>query len=94
MNLIESIFGPLLEAIKAEARSVLLGLEADAKRAIDRIMRAVRYALAEVTLWLFAGVFLLAGVLVFLMRFFPADAVLVGTAFLLSYVALLVRMMR
>lgn len=94
MSLIDTLFGPLLDTIRAEARRMLSDLEADARRALDRIMRAVRYALAEVLLWLFAAVFLLAGVLVFLTRFFPVDAVLIGTAFLLSYIALLVRMMR
>lgn len=94
MSIVDALFGPILDMVRAEARRMLSELESDAQRAIDRIVRSVRYTFTEVLLWSFASVFLLAGVLIFLMRFFPADGVLIGTAVLMGYLALLVRMRR
>lgn len=94
MKLLEGLFAPLIDTIRAEARHMLSELEENARRALERMMRAVKLTIAEVALWTFASVFLLAGIMVFLTRFFPTDAVLIGTALILSYLALLIRIAR
>ena len=94
MSLLESITAPIVEAVRAEAEHLFSGIEEKARRAVNRFTRIIRFTLAEFALWSVAAGLFFAGIIVFLTRFFPADAVLIGTAFLLSYVALLIRMLR
>ena len=94
MSLLDSILLPIVETVKLEARHILSDIEENARGALARLTRTVRFVLAEFALWLVAAGLLFAGILVFLMRFFPVDAVLIGAALLLGYFALMLRLLR
>ena len=94
MSLLDSILAPLVEAVRADAQNLFSDLEERARRAVDRLTRVVRLTLAEFALWFVAAGLLFTGIIVFLTRFFPVDAVLIGAALLLAYVAILIRMIR
>lgn len=94
MSLLTGIIEPLVETVRAEAQNMLSDVEEQARAAVQRITRTVRLVITECLLWFAAAALLFAGIIVFLTRFFPTDAVLIGTALLLAYAALLIRMIR
>ena len=94
MSMLASFIEPLVEAVRSEAKNMLSDVEEQARAAVRRITRTVRLVIAECLLWFSAVALLFTGSIIFLTRFWPTDVVLIGTALLLAYLAVIVRMLR